>query len=135
MTVDPVPLPREHTPGQIKMRRIKMALGSRCELCGRESSMDLLEVHAIQEDRLGKRRAVNLEREILVLCGSCHRDVHEAGLTPAEQREILRYRKREARRMIRQILDYTPKPYVPPESDIPGIFEEAIRINTYIFGV
>jgi len=36
---------------------------------------------------------------------------------------------------IRRILGYIPRPYVPPDSNIPEIFEEAIRINTYIFGV
>jgi hypothetical protein len=130
-----VPLPCERIPSRIKLQRIKLVLGSRCELCGRENPADLLEVHAISGDRLRKRGMVNLEREILVLCGSCHRDVHEAGLTPAEQKEILRYRQRDARKKIRQILDYTPRPYVPPELNIPEIFEEAIRINTYIFGV
>ena len=76
-----------------------------------------------------------LEREFLVLCSLCHRDVHEACLTVAEQKEILRYRPGDARREIRRILNYTPKPYVPPEPDISQIYEEAGRINTHIFGV
>lgn len=97
--------------------------------------MDALEVHAISGSRPKSRGRADLEREILVLCSLCHRDVHEACLTVAEQKEILRYRPGDRRREIRQILNYTPKPYVPPEPDISEIYEEAGRINTHVFGV
>ena len=131
----PVPLPRELTPGCVKVRRIKLVLGGRCELCGEEDSLESLEVHSISGGRFHPRDRENLEGEILVLCGPCHRDVHLAGVPRAEQGEILLRRPGKVRREIRQILGSRPKPYVPPESNIPEIFEEAIRINTYIFGV
>jgi hypothetical protein len=131
----PVPLPRGLAPDHIKVRKIKLVLDRSCELCGGEWPVESLEIHAISGDRLRGRERPDLEREILVLCSSCHRDLHEASLTVAEQKEILRYRPVEKRREIRRILGYTPKPYVPPDCDISGIYEEAIRVNTYIFGV
>jgi len=130
-----MPLPRELTPSPIKVRKIKLVLGSQCELCNRECPVESLEIHAISVDQLRVQETPNLEREILVLCSSCHRDVHEACLTVAEQKELLRYRPASMRREIRRILNYTPKPYVPPDSNIPEIYEEANRVNTYIFGV
>jgi hypothetical protein len=131
----PMPLPRGLSPGHLKIRKIKMALGNRCELCGRERPLESIEIHAIQGDRLVARDILDLEREILVLCAPCHRDVHEASLTVAEQKEILRYRPGHLRKEIRRILTYTPRPYVPPDSNISEIYEEAIRVNTHIFGV
>jgi hypothetical protein len=80
--------------------------------------VDTLEVHAISGSRRKSRGGADLEREILILCSLCHRDVHEAPLTVAEQKEILRSRPRNRRREIKQILNFTPKPYVPPDQDI-----------------
>jgi len=130
-----MPLPREFAPGPLKVRKIKLVLGGRCELCGMEYSLETLEIHAIQGNQPLPRDRADLEREILVLCGTCHRDLHEACLGVADQKEILRYRPKDLRREIRRILGYTPRPYVPPESNISEIYEEATRVNTHIFGV
>lgn len=130
-----LPLPRELSPGRIKIRRIKLVLGSRRELCNREYPVGSLEVHAISADRLRGRNMPNLEPEVLLLCGPCHREVHEACLTVAEQKEILRYRPGDMRREIRRILGYHPKRCIPPDPDISAIYEDAIRVSTHIFGV
>jgi len=79
-----MPLPREFTLSPVKVKKIKLILGCRCELCNREYDIESLEVHAISGDRFRGRKIPNLEREILILCTSCHRDIHEACVTLAE---------------------------------------------------
>jgi hypothetical protein len=120
-----VPLPRSLALAPVKEKRIKLAAGCRCELCHGPFSSVELEIHYIR----GKEGQVpdpasDLQRYILILCARCHGDLHRHGVTPPEQRGILRTRAATVRRAIRAILLYRPVPYAPPaEEDLAGKFE------------
>ena len=111
-------LPRNTALPPIKEKRIKLALGCRCELCNGVFSLQELEIHHIRgEGDPAPDPSGDLQRHILVLCTRCHRDIHGHVVTVAEQREILRSRPGHIRRAIREILHYRPAPYVPPAGE------------------
>ena len=120
-----MPLPRHLALAPVKEKRIKLAAGSRCELCHGEYPLAGLEIHFIRgEGEPGPDSRSDLQRHILVLCTPCHRDVHRHGVSAPEQREILRCRVPAVRRALRAILRYRPVPYAPPaEEDLAGKFE------------
>ena len=120
-----MPLPRHLALPPVKEKRIKLAAGCLCEICGRESSLQELEIHVIRgagdpvPDPSG-----DLQRHILVLCIPCHRDIHRYSVPVPEQRAILRSRSARIRRAIQDILLSRPDPYIPPEDeDLPGVFD------------
>jgi hypothetical protein len=114
----------------VKERRVKRAAGLRCELCGGTYPSDLLEIHLLP----GNGRRVNpgpdLQREILVLCHRCHREIHESRVSRADQKTLVRSRTAGVRKEIRAILGYHPKPYTPPEADLAAVYEEAHQLSS-----
>jgi hypothetical protein len=111
-----------------KERTVKHSVGCLCELCGEPYPSDLLEIHLLPHGRRG-RPGPDLQREILVLCPGCHREIHEVGLPRADQKDLVRSRSAGARRMIRAVLGYIPKPYTPPGVDLAAVFTDACQIS------
>jgi len=115
----------------VRQKRIVIAAECRCELCGEETAAADLEVHTIgNRGRVKGSALAEMEREILVLCPRCHRDVHEQETGEEEQRALLAFRKPEVTEAIRAILSTRPKPYTPPEVDIEAVFAEATQFRS-----
>ena len=120
----------------VRQKRIAVAAGCRCELCGAEILAADLEVHTFGEgDRVKTLPPADLEREILVLCPRCHQDVHEDCVGELEQRALLAFRRPEVTEEIRKILATRQKPYVPPEVDLEETFSSATRLDTHYRGM
>lgn len=117
---------------QVKERQVKHAVGLRCELCGDAFPADLLEIHLLPMDGRPVNPGPDLQREILVLCSRCHRDVHEFGLPRADQKNLVRSRAAGVRREIRLILGYCPGPYIPPEVDLAALYEETRQLSGFV---
>jgi hypothetical protein len=114
----------------VKERRVKYSVGCRCELCGGAYPSDLLEIHLLpRTGRVGKP-GPDLQREILVLCPRCHREIHESRVSRADQKTLVRSRPARIRREIRAILGYNPKPYIPPDVDLAAVYEEAHQLSS-----
>jgi len=111
-------------------RRVKCSCGFRCELCGGAYPPDLLEIHLLPGSRGRVEPGPDLQREILVLCHRCHRQVHEFRLLRADQKILVRSRPAGVRREIRGILGSTPKPYTPPEANLAAVYEEVRQFST-----
>ena len=111
----------------VKAKKIKMAVGAACELCGREYPLRDLEIHLIYGEMSHPRIHSSLERDILVLCPSCHHAVHAFGCPREYQERLVSCRQRETADEIRQILAQPSKPYIPPEVDLEQIFYEATQ--------
>lgn len=110
----------------IKAKKVKLAAGSRCELCGYEERIEGLEIHAlIDEERADGIPISGLEGHILVLCTRCHHDLHRFGAPVAEQENLVRRRDLDTRRIIREILSYLPRQYAPPDSDMEEVYRDA----------
>jgi hypothetical protein len=116
----------------VRIKRIILAAGCRCELCGKEILAAEMDVHTIGSPA-GKDREVTaeMERDILVLCPRCHQDVHEHGTGEEEQRVLLSCRKPEVTEEIRKILATRPKRYVPPEVDLETTYPDATDLRPH----
>jgi hypothetical protein len=114
----------------VKERRVKHSVGCICELCGGAYPSDLLEIHLLPGDRRRVKPGTDLQREILVLCPRCHREIHKFRLPRADQKTLVRSRPAGVRREIRAILGYTPRPYTPPDADLAAVFEETRQFST-----
>jgi len=112
-------------------RRIKRSAGLRCELCCGVYRADLLEIHLLPSATGCMATGPDLQREILVLCPRCHRDIHAFGLARADQKTLVRSRPAAVRREMRMILGYIPKPYIPPDVDLAALYEEA-RSSSFV---
>ena len=120
----------------VRQKRIVIAAGCRCELCGEEHFAADLEIHVIREPSGGAPPPpAEMEREILVLCSRCHQDVHEQETGEAEQRALLAYRPPEVIEAVRAILSTRPKPYSPPEVDLEETFADVTHLRTHYRGM
>jgi len=119
----------------IRAKRVKIAVGCCCEICGSILPLEGLEIHALDPGREAMRAGTTPSgEEILVLCFRCHEDVHEFLLPLEEQAWIVGMRDAEKRKKIREILSYVPRSYTPPESDIEEAYREACS-SRFRFGV
>ena len=116
----------------IRGNRIKRAVGSRCELCGKEEAPDNLVVHTIPGD--GERPPGFMEPFLLVLCFRCHDAVHVFAAPPDEQEGLARQRPDAIRHEIRRILTCVPRPYTPPPTDMEEAYRDACSCR-FRFGV
>jgi hypothetical protein len=113
-------------------QRVKRAAGLHCELCGGAYPADLLEIHLLPGEGWRVDPGPDLQREILVLCPRCHRDVHASRLPRADQKTLVRSRPAATRREIRAILGYAPAPYTPPEADLAAIYDETRQLASFV---
>jgi hypothetical protein len=115
----------------VKAKRVKLAAGARCEICDGEFPLSILEIHLIlQEGGRRTRGGPDLQREILILCPACHREIHTYRIPRADQKILVRSRQPGVRREMRRILGYKPKPYSPPEVDLAAVYEEAHQLSS-----
>ncbi|OPX69061.1 MAG: hypothetical protein A4E37_00621 [Methanoregulaceae archaeon PtaB.Bin056] len=110
----------------IRARKVKEAAGSKCELCGKISNTDELEVHTfIDPGEEQEMPAEELECFLLVLCPQCHEDLHELPAGCEVQQMLVGQREDSIKRRIRAILGYIPSPYTPPDSDVEAAYKDA----------
>ena len=110
----------------IKVKKIKLAVEGRCEVCRKECALDDLVIHTfINEDEAEKHLLEDLEEFLLVLCSRCHGDIHEFDAPLEEQGAVVRRRPEKIRTQIRKILAYAPKTVQPPDSDLEDAYREA----------
>jgi hypothetical protein len=115
----------------VKAKRVKLAAGARCEICDGEYRLSILEIHLIpQEGGRRVRTGLDLQREILILCPACHREIHAFQIPRADQKILVRVRPSGVRREIRRVLGYKPEPYSPPEVDLAVVYEEAHQLSS-----
>jgi len=109
----------------VKERKIKIAVGCRCENCQNLFPLPVLEIHAGLEDR----SSISCSAEsVIVLCPSCHRSLHMHGPEQSWRRLLASQREPVIHNQIIAIIDYRPEPYQAPESPpLSELFEEAIR--------
>jgi hypothetical protein len=120
----------------IRAKKIKLSVGSHCELCGRETALDNLEIHTfITDEEAGIYPLADLESYLLILCAWCHCDLHTFEVTNAEQTALVTQRNKGICREIREILAFVSKPYIPPDTDLEQLFLDAKQITQLIFGV
>jgi hypothetical protein len=110
---------------QVKDRRIKMAVGCRCENCQNMFSIPVLEIHAGPEDLSIHPCSAD---SVIVLCPACHRSLHSHGSEKHWRNLLAGQRDPDVRERISTIIDYRPAPYQAPESSpLSELFEEAVR--------
>ena len=119
----------------VKAKRIKLAIGACCEVCGRAEALEDLEIHSFLEEPEDRYAPADLERFLLVLCTRCHWDLHTLTVSLSELEALVQERPEPVREEIRAILSYLPKPYTPPERDMEDSYREAIEPHHFGFGV
>ena len=119
----------------IKVKKIKLVIGSRCELCSREYALENLEIHTFLEKEVAAGHPpAYLERFLLVLCSRCHGELHTHAVSVPEQEALVQERPEPVREEIRAILAYMPKPYQPPEVDLEEAYREASEPRHFRYG-
>jgi hypothetical protein len=119
----------------LKAKRIKLAVGTSCEVCGYAGALEDLEVHSFLEEAEDQHSPADLERFLLVLCNHCHEQLHKCVISVGEQEAIVRARPEPTQEEIRGILMYIPKLYTPPEIDMEDSYREASDAHHFGFGV
>ncbi|MDD2472720.1 MAG: HNH endonuclease signature motif containing protein [Methanoculleus sp.] len=88
-----------------KQRKIKEAVGSKCELCGKKYPLRNLKIHHIEEvHKAPKSNDLNTPGNLLVLCSICHDDVHHKPVPKTKQKEVIRKRSENVKKEISAIL-------------------------------
>ena len=105
-----------------KQRKIKEAVGSKCELCGKKYPLRNLKIHHIVEVHTASgSKDLNSPGNLLVLCSICHDDVHHKPVPKTKQKEIVRKRPENIKKEISAILRDRTK--VNGTSGTPGILK------------
>ena len=108
------------------VQRLIRASNGRCENCSNSVPPSVLGIHIIgSPPEVGPSR--DLQKHLLVLCPACRRSFGSGRVGESLQRELVRHRTRVARSLMREILGYHPRPYVPPGDFSPeAVFHEMI---------
>lgn len=119
----------------IRAKKVKLATGCCCELCGSSLPLEGLEIHTFSPGKQSvPPQPVVLEEHLLVLCARCHADIHESYLPVADQEWLVRMRDAHKKKEICAVIGYVPRRYIPPESDIEEVYQEACS-SRFRFGV
>ena len=119
----------------IRGNRIKRAVGSQCEVCGKKEVVENLVVHTIiEEDEGCEHSPESMEPCLLVLCFRCHDAIHALHAPRSSQEELARQRPEPLRQQIRRILSSVPRPYTPPDTDMEDAYIVACTSH-FRFGV
>lgn len=109
----------------VKERKIKIAVGCRCENCQELQPIYILEIHAGPD---GCARHTCLADSVVVLCPECHRSLHMHEPEWRWRLLLTGQRKSDVSDAISSIIAYRPTPYQAPASPpLAELFEEAIR--------
>ena len=98
----------------IKAWRLKVAAAGRCENCSNEFPQVILEIHVIGSPPATECACSDLQKHLLLLCPACKRSFLSGQVEESLQRELVRFRSRKVRKLMREILGYRPRRYVPP---------------------
>jgi len=111
------------------IERIKRAVEGTCELCHEYTPLPLLELHGIPSGtEIVQPQPKERERNILVVCSTCHRHIHELPVREEKLRARIEKRPFAVRKEILCALHYVPKRYLPPEDiDLARVYDETIR--------
>ncbi len=105
-------------------REIRTAVEGRCELCSEYTPFSNLEIHRISKRRY-REMALDPSAQILVVCHTCHRHIHQLPVRVRDQRSIVSRRSFFVRRDLRRALGYVAKPYAPPEEpDLSAMYDD-----------
>jgi hypothetical protein len=111
----------------VKAWRLKVAAGGWCENCSNEFPQFILEIHVIGSPPDTESVCSDLQKHLLLLCPACQRSFLSVQVEESLQRELVRLRSRKVRKMMREILGYRPRQYVPPgDFDPEVIFLEMV---------
>jgi hypothetical protein len=109
----------------VKVRRLRIATGGRCENCGNTFPPVVLEVHLIGSPPDIEDAGRDLQKHLLVLCPACRRSFCSRPVEESLQRELVRYRSAGVGNLMREILEHRPRKYVPPgDFDPAAVFQE-----------
>jgi len=107
-----------------QVKKIRIAVEGRCELCSEYVALPLLEIHRISR-RLYREMTSDPSCRILVVCQPCHDHIHRLPVRVKDQRALVSHRSFFTRRDIRNALGYRPKPYSPPDiADDGAMYDE-----------
>ncbi len=114
-----------------KRRKIILALGAACELCGRVAPVAAMEIHLCACGGGGERGADEpcAGDGLLVLCPVCHYQLHEYGILEDEERALIREREPRVRRLLRRILAAETFALEFPEPDLELLYREGIPMH------
>lgn len=132
----PLPIHLSLTP--TKRKRIWLAIGCACEICGNDLRLEDFVIHHVRGDESEREAAEaegSLERSILALCPECHRAIHAYHVPFHDQHALIKSRPHPVAEEIRAILSYQPRPYTPPDTDMEKLYDEAKNTTQLIFGV
>lgn len=88
-----------------KIKKIKEATGSKCEMCGKKYPLRNLKVHHIVEvHKAAGVKDLNSPSNLLVLCSICHDDVHHKPVPKSKQKEFIKKRSEKVKKDIQGIL-------------------------------
>lgn len=126
-----MPIPRDFAVTPTKAKKIKMAVGCSCELCGDPFALPDLELHYIQGRKtIALNDIAKLAKRILILCSRCHRDIHSFRCSVGEQIELVRQRPKKMNKAVLKILGYRPKLYIAPDTpDIDRIHDDVAHAH------
>ncbi|NYT07664.1 MAG: hypothetical protein GKC05_05350 [Methanomicrobiales archaeon] len=113
-------------------RAVKTLLGGTCEWCDRQVAFPDLVLHRIVPvpGRIPPE-SPDPQKRFLLLCRSCHQDIHRIPLPNHLQRDLVRRRSPEIRKALRILFDYIPEPYQPPDTADPAeIYEECFSLRS-----
>ena len=117
----------------VKARRLRIASGGRCENCSTTFLPIVLGIHLIGNPP-DRGPSPDLQKHLLVLCPACRRSFCSGRVEESLQRELVRHRPREVRNLMREILGYRPRKYVPPGDFSPEeVFPEMITSGALDF--
>ncbi len=111
---------------------VKVLLGGRCEWCDGQLPFPDLVLHRILPvPGRNPPESPDPQKRFLLLCRSCHRDIHRIPLPHHLQKDLVRNRRKELRKALRNLFGYTPEPYHPPDNaDLAEIYEECFSLRS-----
>lgn len=112
----------------MKAWQLKVAAAGRCENCSNEFPQVILKIYAIENPLCTDSAGSDLQKHLLLLCPACRRSFLSGQVEVSLQRELVRLRSRKARKMMREILGYRSRQYVPPgDFDPEVVFLEMVN--------
>ena len=103
--------------------KLKRAADSRCELCREHVPRHMLIMHVVPQ--ILPVESPDPTKRFLILCEDCHRHVSDLPVIPERQKEWVERRPFQLKKILRNILGYSPPPYTPPDdTDIAALYQE-----------
>lgn len=112
----------------VKVKLLKIATGGGCENCGNAFPLALLEIHVIGSPPDCGGEQNDLQKHLLVLCSDCRRSFRSGQIADSLQHELVRHRPVGIRRAMRELMNYHPRRYSPPDDiDLAAVFRDVFE--------